>query len=72
MSGRWVSISELLDRYEQAAAEQETRRLERRSGWDCPACGASYAREASLQVHLRRAHPRRHGGRRRAPGGDAA
>lgn len=58
---RWVPISEVLDAYEDRAAEELARRGPRGAGYVCPACGAQFGRSASLEAHMHRSHPRRHG-----------
>lgn len=66
MSGRWVPISELLDAYEERAAEELAGRGPRGFGHVCPRCGAEFARETQLWGHARRCPRGRDGGSGRA------
>lgn len=55
--GRWVPISELLEAYEERAAEEQARSGPRGESFACRLCEASFGREVSLAGHMRRRHP---------------
>lgn len=53
MSRGWVSLAELLERYEARATEELASRR-RDAGYRCPRCGAEFASEHGVRAHLRR------------------